>query len=648
MTNKFLGINSVNVLKKYIDEQITSINDNTRLVTIQAYTYAVNSTKPDTPVGGGFDTEGIVVTYPDKWFSLSNLLRVSSDGKPSNELLSKYKGLDEALSEGSVWMSAGVAQGSNEVLWSTPMKVSGQNGVSVRFKYTYSNKSDITVEEILKLSDYPKGVDPDHRVEYVWTQSGENPWQGPTVWAVYAQDANMVYWRYCVTGEDEDGKPIPAPTPGGAPWVKEIPRQDISEDNPYMWMSYQIVPAGATVSETGWSEPILFGHYGRNGDVPDYTQNLYCKGTNSAEHPDLPGIIAPEQPKFVEGKKIEDYITNGWLALPGEAEGIWWMCTFQIKGRNNEVLGVGPVKRYNGVDGTAKPGPYTKYLYNWSKNQNASEVSGVLAEGWRPDNWYEKPDYDKADNWDGDVNSTKPEASLWMLVGVVTGLTEKGYPIVESWSEPIKVSGPRGPIAYDYRVETRYSRGTETKPELDPEGEIWSNMVPTDLNSSWPYVWAQSYLVYYKMKYSDEQELNGDYKVVQDESESLKVIDKYGAFRISGLNGENGNTKNNINYTEAAKEIIITNFSENNYFISNSAEDVIYNISIDPFSFINGYTGKFSNIGTGDVIINAVNDKIVSSGKEVNMLTLDPQETVELICYNNNSRKQFILIGKSL
>ena len=47
------------------------------------------------------------------------------------------------------------------------------------------------------------------------------------------------------------------------------------------------------------------------------------------------------------------------------------MCTFKIKGRNNKVMEIGSVKRYNGVDGDAKPGPFTKYLYAWSADQNA-------------------------------------------------------------------------------------------------------------------------------------------------------------------------------------------------------------------------------------------------------------------------------------
>ena len=43
MANKFLGLDSINVLKQYIDESIVNINNRSRILTIQAYSYHKNS-----------------------------------------------------------------------------------------------------------------------------------------------------------------------------------------------------------------------------------------------------------------------------------------------------------------------------------------------------------------------------------------------------------------------------------------------------------------------------------------------------------------------------------------------------------------------------------------------------------------------------
>lgn len=649
MSNKFLGLNSINVLKEYIDDQITSINNTSKLVTIQAYSYHKHGEIVNAPMGGGFDSEGVTMVYPENWYSLNALLSTENE-KPLNPQLSEFNSVEEALSDGSVWMSAGVINGTNSAVWSTPMKVSGQNGVSVRFKYTYDNSAELTNDEILSLSDHPQGVDAENRAEYVWSQSGEDPWVGPALWAVYSQDASMVYWRYCVTGENEDGTPIIPNNPGVGPWVKEIPRQDISEDYPYMWMSYQIAPAGQTASDNNWSEPILFGHYGRNGDVPDYTQNLYCKGLDDVNFPEMPGIIAPEKPEFVEDKLIEDYITEQWLELPTDDKGIWWMCTFKIKGRNNKVMEIGSVKRYNGVDGSTKPGPFTKYLYAWSADQNSPEFNSEdLLNNWQPNNWYETPDYDKAEDWSGEILSDMPEASLWLVAGLANGVTEEGYPNIYYWSEPLKLSGPRGPIAYDYRIETRYNIGTSEKPRALPTEEIWTKEAPR-ITNTYPYIWAVNYLVCYKMKYDTANpNEDGSYPVVEADNGSIVDRNNNGYFRVSGLNGEDGNRKNNIDYKTTQTTINVESFASTNYYISNSTEDVTYNINLDTLSFINGYTGKFSNIGTGNMIINAGSKfKFVGSCTESTEITLNPQETIELICYNNDDNKELIVIGKEL
>ena len=44
MANRFLGLDSINVLKKYIDDQVALLANKSNLITLQAYKYVVNGT----------------------------------------------------------------------------------------------------------------------------------------------------------------------------------------------------------------------------------------------------------------------------------------------------------------------------------------------------------------------------------------------------------------------------------------------------------------------------------------------------------------------------------------------------------------------------------------------------------------------------
>ena len=866
MANKFLGLDSINVLKQYIDERILELNKRSRLMTIQAYTYREAGITPETPADGvgGFDINGLTIVYPNGWYSLKTLL-------------SKFESLEDALANGSIWMSAGVYEGSDnklgpdikieyvqqeednqetivkltdKITWSTPVKINGQNGVSTRMKYTYSDKV-LTEDEIKELSDYPQGVSAENRIEYIWSQSGEDAWQGPKVWATFAENADNVKWRYKVTKELETPS---KPSVGDSTWTKNLINQDLSKEYPYMWMSFQIIPAGQEETNEGWSDPVLFGHWGMDGDVPDYTKTIYRKGNSNGEISDVDGIIKPNKPKFIEDTVIDDYMVDGWSELPGgndiiiydepltfngidtyditdvdvldtqialdsvnniwystvkkhfigttspkvydiqdylDGSGhngweintdtsksdwtgyniiystsygfiradertlytnstvpdeyqyesginnyyrslstnkiytwdknnryvivefkdnlsskysynfklddnlisdlyeynpnvkrdftnikdnktyvwyemelinkddiptdvedkpvIWWQCTIKVNGRTNKVMkaeDIGSVKRYNAIDGTSKPGQFTLNLYAWSETQLQPEMSEDLVGGWRPSNYNYLPDRP--------LELTTPEASLWMITANVEKLDEDGIPVVNgSWSEPVKITGPRGPIAYDYRIETRYNIGTSAKPRATPKEEEWSKTVP-NITTQYPYVWANNHLVCYKMKYGDDLDMEtGEYNVVP--ADEGTVIETYNYYRLSGIDGEDGNRKNSIIYTDEEdekKSIDVSSFSSNNMYISNSETDVAYTIRLDALTFINGYTGKFANIGKGKVTINAGNYKFLASCAETKSIELLPQESIELVCYNKitdtGEDKVLLVIGKDI
>lgn len=665
MANKFLGLDSINVLKQYIDEQIIAVNVDSRITTIQAYTYVKDSDpRPVTPEpstdGGDFDSVGMTFVYPTGWDSLAGVIRGIEEGRYDSDITD----VDIALSVGSIWMSVGVLSGSDSIPdeYSKPVKISGQNGISVRYMFSYNPDAPET-----DRYENPKGPTAENVVEYVWTKVGDNDWQGPSIWAMYAESGTDIKMIFKVTNTVDDDYNVVVPSTPGASndWSNSIGSLSISKDYPYLWMSCKKVVAGDNGNGIPWSTPVMIGRWGEDGAVPDYTYTMYCKGTDSVDYPTLPGVVAPLQPEFVEKQPVSFYLKDGWQILPEDDDSIWWQCTLMVDGHKSIVTEIGGVKRYNAIDGTSKPGSYIKYLYHWQPNQSTPEieldVDGDIVyneDSWTPKGWYEIPDYDKKDDWENDVDSIKPDASLWVISAAADGLTADGHPNVAEWSSPYKISGPVGPIAYDYRIETRYMEGTEDTPHQSSDDYPWYEKIDDlQLDSKFQYIWAKDYLVYYIMKYADYPNADGTYPIVQATNSPTFVTDengKYitrGEYRLSGLNGTDGNKKNTLSYSniETPTEIEVNSFMTNLY-VSNSSADVTYQITFDEFYFINGYTGKFANIGTGKVTINGTNVTFIGSCKSATTIELDPQECVELVCCKNSDGgdKQLLVIGKAL
>jgi hypothetical protein len=244
------------------------------------------------------------------------------------------------------------------------------------------------------------------------------------------------------------------------------------------------------------------------------------------------------------------------------------------------------------------------------------------------------------------------------------GYTDAGIPdLAADWSAPVRITGPRGPISYDYRIETRYHIGNETKPADLPTAVEWKKLEgELKVTKDNPYIWAADYLVRYSMKYSTDDDGNyildedtGEYLVEPitnaDGEEIYTVIEPYGYYRMSGLNGENGNTRNYLTYLSNSITLKIKTFTDNNLFIANSLTDINYELDFDKLTFIDGYVGKFANIGSANMIIKVGNYsgfKFVSGEKEATQITVGPQETIELVTYNRSSDKVFLVLGKTL
>ena len=620
MANKFLGLDSINVLTSYIDQAVSKKTKSGLVLTLQAYKYVPFGETPEIPNGGNYDFNYGQISWPaEGWNSLKGVL---------DDIVSDGGTIENALSNGRIYVSSAVITGTGIPKWSTPIQISGQNGVSIQFEYSYDKNSEQGTR-----TKTPQGVNAENRVEYVWTREGDGEWSTPTIWAMYSQDASNVLWKYCVT---KDLVVPNKPSVGDSNWSDDLINRNLSGEYPYMWMSSQIVPSGQDAHDGAWSTPILFGHWGMDGDdgqVPNYSVTFY-RATDSIDN--VPQFTIAEHDLF------EDVVYNNcgpendesqkWYQVPTYSDNtICWHIVVNVDGSTDMVTGWSEILRYSPLDGDQLTTAVTRYKYYWSENQNPPTVE--LEE------YKDVPEY-KDDEQNG---------SLWMITGMFKINTSNGEEIqVGNWTTPVKITGPRGPISYDYRIETRYNIGTSTKPKRLPTEDEWK-VTPPATTADYPYVWAINYFVTYKMKYDDTPNADGEYPIVEDKILTAVPVDENGYFRISGLDGEDGNRRNTIDYVTTAKEVKVSSFSQTNMYISNSDVDTSYTIELDQLSFINGYTAKFCNIGTGYMIINT-SENIPFSGSchHATTVHLDPQESIELVCYNNGNQKELLIIGKQL
>ena len=93
---------------------------------------------------------------------------------------------------------------------------------------------------------------------------------------------------------------------------------------------------------------------------------------------------------------------------------------------------------------------------------------------------------------------------------------------------------------------------------------------------------------------------------------------------------------------------IVSNFTNENYFICNSTNGIHYALNGNNFKTIsNGYIGTFVNIGAGDILIEALDSTIVGCGINTNTIVVKPSESINLINYRNGDNIEFIIVGKS-
>ena len=146
MANEFLGLNSINVLKSYIDKQVSYVTGAVPVAIITAYAYSTSAlTIP--PVGGQITSEN-TIEYPSGWGSLND---VEGD-----------------LTKGSIYMSscefiAGIPSDNG---WSKPIRITPIDDANRHMNVDYNNsKANTIVSDFISKKYYISNMNSD--TEYV-------------------------------------------------------------------------------------------------------------------------------------------------------------------------------------------------------------------------------------------------------------------------------------------------------------------------------------------------------------------------------------------------------------------------------------------------------------------------------------------------
>ena len=251
--------------------------------------------RPDTPVGGSWDYDTNIITYPEGWSG--------SDSNPN----------------GYVWMSTATfsSKGTIVVPWSTPVRLTGadghdgSDGSNIEFVYKLTATSLVTPTkptgnsqtEAIKQgwTDHPTGISESYQCEWVCSHNLQadgtwSEWEGPTIWSkwgVNGKDGDGVEYIYQCTKlpaspkEITDNNPdqdeyIPQSAPGEQPWTDDP--KGVSEEFKYEWVSKRKYK-GDTHKWGNFSSPSLWAKWGDDGQDGQHLRVMYTKTSGSDVKP---------------------------------------------------------------------------------------------------------------------------------------------------------------------------------------------------------------------------------------------------------------------------------------------------------------------------------------------------------------------------
>lgn len=447
------------------------------VMVFRTYVPTDDNPKPARPVGGSWDVENDIITYPKNWGPTDNV-------------------------EKPVWMSTGEFSSADpaDPKWSDPIMISGEDGTNgtdgVATEFIYKLTETALVEPTKPESinetehipdgwtDSPSGISEEMQCEWVCTRKKDDDgnwssWDGPVIWAkwgVNGTDGDGVEYIYKVNKGEVLDNPTPSDTstdeyqskgefegkeyiPEG--WTDEP--TGVSKENTHEWVCVRKQKSGVW---QGFSNPALWARFGEQGNNGISIRTMYAKTASSDEPPvfvqdninpgSIWGLIIPfyESPEAVWS--ITAYVTyDNKLA---EVE------TVDEEGNPITVYGwQGPilVSGVSGKDGT--PVNYKTYVY---------KLSDI-----KPDKPTSNDPNNPGDGWVDYPNTT---GQWWQCIGTVNGVTE----LVTEWSEVLPVNGQDGTAQDGKRVEFRFAVNSSqtdapaiNKSIRQPSG--WTTQPPT-------------------------------------------------------------------------------------------------------------------------------------------------------------------------
>ena len=429
---------------------------------------------PATPTGGHWDSSNDSFTPPEGWSRTDNLT-------------------------GIIWMSTGIFKDDTGTLlgsWSTPVRISGEDGVpgtdglTLEFIYkltpTYLEKPALNVTDSPNTNGYvpsgwtnnPQGITVDNQCEWVSTRKKElggawQNWNTPTIWSkwgVNGQDGAGIEYIYLRNNGESVNNPTPSNTStdryqekGDYEGIEYIPDgwtdnpQGVAPGSRYEWVSQRKYRNGVWGA---FSNPVVWSKWGEDGFAGLSVRTMYAKYslgntppvvTTNINPGSIWGFTFPNYDNKTEAVwMIQAYVTyDNKLAtvddgVPEAALG--WQGPWIVTGTPGENGNPVNWKTYVYKKSTTKPTskPPVNVLFNDSSITNAG--------------WMDYP------------NDT---GQWWQCIGTVDGTTK----MITEWSEILPVNGQDGTAQDGKKVEMRFNKNTSqiTAPAINravrqPEG----------------------------------------------------------------------------------------------------------------------------------------------------------------------------------
>ena len=455
------------------------------LSSLTVFIFKPSDIQPLKPIGGYWNIETNVVTYPIGW-------------SPTDDLA------------GVIWMSYGTfgPDGNLSRDWSNPIRLTGENGQNgtdgTNMEFIF--KLTATALEVPSIpsnstqagyvpegwTDHPTGISEQYKVEWMCTRSAINSTWGdfstPAVWSKWGEngmDGDGVEYIFKRTNSA-----IPPSTPSSN-W-----EADGWTDNPtginstyqWEWVSKRTSSNGVWGS---FSSPALWSKYGETGNDGNSTRTMYAKTVNSTTKPTfIAGNINPGSawgvgipqysgteavwgiqgvvnylgqlvgqwtgPYLMTGTTGKDAVlanyktffykqssttppaptfndpknpTSSWVDYPNgpSATHPWWMCVGEVNGTTGLITSWSSVVKVTGTDGSNGANGDT-HIFRFTVTNEGVTPNTPQNGNLNPAGWYATPPIVLS----GQV--------MWMITTIKTG---EG--LVNNWSTPVRISGEKGP-----------------------------------------------------------------------------------------------------------------------------------------------------------------------------------------------------------